>query len=293
MSEVAAQPALAEVPGATPLLVHHIDGTLLLTLNRPDRRNAIDIPMRLLLLEALSAAKDDSAIKAIVIAGRGNHFCSGGDVSLMGGKRPSPADVRERMKLLQRLCTTLINMEKPVIAAVDGVAFGGGFSLALAADFVLGTPRTRFCAAFGRIGLVPDMSIMYLLPRVLGLQRAKEIVLSTRVIGADEALRLGLLFSIVDPSSLQDEALKMAARFHGASTSAIGMTKTILNQSFNQDEQAMGQLEAYAQAIALTDPFHHEAARRFLAKEPLPFSWPEPEPASPGFDLAAVRDKIK
>jgi 2-(1,2-epoxy-1,2-dihydrophenyl)acetyl-CoA isomerase len=161
---------------------------------------------------------------------------------------------------------------------VDGAAFGAGFNLALACDFIIGTPTTRFCSVFGRIGLVPDLGGFFLLPRMIGLQRAKEIIFTAREVKAPEALSLGLLYRVVPSETLLDEALALAARFHGASVEAIGMSKNILNRSFNLDQDTLAELESHAQAMSLHSEYHHDAVNRFLDKQPLAFVWDETPP---------------
>lgn len=248
--------------------------TFVITLNRPERRNAFDLEVRQSLAEAIFEARDDDAVKAVIITGTQGVFCAGGDLkSLSDGKRPIYQD-RDRIRLLHTWFHELVNLEKPVIAAVDGPAFGAGFNLALACDFILGTPAARFCAVFGRIGLVPDLGGFFLLPRIVGLQQAKELVFTAREVGADEARALGILYRVVPAPGLLDEALALAARFHSASTLALGMSKNILNRSFNLDQNTLAELESHAQALAIHSEYHEAAVARFLDKQPLPFSWP-------------------
>ena len=158
-----------------------------------------------------------------------------------------------------------------MIAAVDGPAFGAGFNLALACDFIIGTPRTRFSAVFGRIGLVPDLGGFFLLPRIVGLQRAKDLVFSAREVDAEEARQLGILMQIVEPERLMDTALALASRYHDASTEALGLAKNILNRSFNLDQDTLAELESSAQALAIHTAYHDEAVANFLSKQPLKF----------------------
>ncbi|ARP74860.1 enoyl-CoA hydratase/isomerase family protein [Bordetella genomosp. 6] len=248
--------------------------TFVITLNRPERRNAFDLEVRQSLAEAIFEARDDDAVKAVVITGTQGVFCAGGDLkSLSDGKRPIYQD-RDRIRRLHTWFHELVNLEKPVIAAVDGPAFGAGFNLALACDFILGTPAARFCAVFGRIGLVPDLGGFFLLPRIVGLQQAKELVFTAREVDADEARALGILYRVVPAPGLLDEALALAARFHSASTLALGMSKNILNRSFNLDQNTLAELESHAQALAIHSEYHETAVARFLDKQPLPFSWP-------------------
>jgi len=247
--------------------------TLLVTLNRPERRNAFDLEMRKAIGEAVLAARDDAEVKAVVLTGSGGAFCAGGDLSALSSQeRPAFGD-RERIRRLHPWFRELVHLEKPVIAAVEGPAFGAGFNLALAADFILGASSARFCAVFGRIGLVPDLGGFFLLPRIVGLQRAKELVFSAREVGAEEALRLGILYAVHPAERLLQEALALAARFHGASTEAIGIAKSVLTRSFNLDYDTLAELEASAQALALHSEYHKDAVARFLEKKPLAFRW--------------------
>ncbi|MDO9401323.1 MAG: enoyl-CoA hydratase-related protein [Polaromonas sp.] len=245
--------------------------TLVIRLNRPERRNAFDLEVRRGIAEAVYEARDDDTVRAVIITGTGDVFCAGGDLkSLSEAKRPMFKD-RDRIRRLHPWFRELVNLEKPVIAAVNGPAFGAGFNLALACDFIIGTPTTRFCAVFGRIGLVPDLGGFFLLPRILGLQRAKDLVFSAREVDAQEALRLGILFRIVEQESLMHEALALAERYHHASTDALGIAKNILNRSFNLDQDTLAELEASAQALALHTAYHDEAVANFLNKRPLKF----------------------
>lgn len=252
------------------LLYEVRDGVAVLTLNRPAARNALDETMRVELAEAVQAMRADESLKAVVLAGAGDAFCAGGDVRAMASRRRTAYESRQRIHALHAWLPELVNLEKPVIAAVDGPAYGGGFSLALAADFVLATPRASFCLVFARIGLVPDMAAMYLLPRIVGLARAKELVFSARAIDAKEARALGIVHSIHEPERLLEAALELAASFRNASTVALGLAKGILNQSFQLDQRAAAELESYAQGICMDTDFHREAIDRFLAKRSTP-----------------------
>jgi 2-(1,2-epoxy-1,2-dihydrophenyl)acetyl-CoA isomerase len=256
-----------------PVLLSRHGGTLLVTLNRPERRNAFDLEVRKAIAEAVFTARDTADVKAVVLTGSGGCFCAGGDLkSLSEEERPIHAD-RERIRRLHPWFRELVNLEKPVIAAVEGPAFGAGFNLALACDFILGAPSARFCAVFARIGLVPDLGGFFLLPRIIGLQRAKELVFSAREVGAEEALRIGILYAIQPAEKLLEEALALAARFEQASTEALGMAKNVLNRSFNLDQDTLAELESYAQALARHTEYHKDAVARFLAKKPLAFRW--------------------
>ncbi|MES2972632.1 MAG: enoyl-CoA hydratase/isomerase family protein [Pseudomonadota bacterium] len=252
--------------------------TAVLTMNRPDQRNALDYGMREAFAAAVAEVRDDASVRAVVLTGAGGHFCAGGDVKIlaeMQGRKTDVMEGRERIRKLHRWFDELVDLEKPVIAAVDGVVFGAGLSLALSADFVLATPRAKFCAVFTRLGFVPDMGAMYLLPRVVGLQMAKELVFTGRVVGVDEARQIGLVHSVVS-TDLQAAALEFAARFHSAPTATLGMAKSVMNHAFESSRNDVYAQEAMAQALARETDFHGEAVRRFLAKEAPLYQWPEP-----------------
>mgnify|MGYP001059422219 FL=1 len=257
-----------------PVLTAIADGIGTITLNRPEARNALSKDMRPALAAAVTQMRDDPQVYAVILTGAGGAFCSGGDISGMLDSTRTGLVFRNNMRELHQWLPELVNMEKPVIAAVDGPAFGAGLSLALAADFVLATRRARFCAVFGRIGLVPDLGALHLLPRIIGLQKAKELVFTARTVEAEEAKQLGMVFDIVDDgAALTLAARQLASRFGEASTAAIGMAKTIMNQSFESDARTLAEMEAYAQSMCRGSPYHQEAIRRFKAKEPLRFDW--------------------
>jgi 2-(1,2-epoxy-1,2-dihydrophenyl)acetyl-CoA isomerase len=249
------------------------DGVALVTLNRPQARNALDEVMRRELPQVLQAVRDDDAVRAVVIHGAGGNFCAGGDLRAMSAAPRTAYQSRQRIHALHAWLPAWMNLEKPVIAAVDGAAFGGGFSLALMSDFVLATPRASFCQVFARIGLVPDMAAMYLLPRIVGLQRAKELMFSARVLDAEEARQIGIVFSLHEPEALIDAARELAGRFRGASPMSVGLTKNILNQSFHLDQHVMAELESHAQGLCMDSAYHRDAVSRFLARTPLEFQW--------------------
>ena len=267
------------IPSTTPpaVLTEVKDGIGSITLNRPESRNALNQDMRKGIAAAIVQMRDDDSVKAVIITGAGGSFCSGGDVIQMVQSSEAGLPWRERIRTLHQWFPDLVNLQKPVIAAVDGPAFGAGFSLALAADFILATQRAKFCAVFGRIGLVPDLGAMQLLPRIVGQQRAKELVFTARTVEAKEAKELGIVYEIAeDGTALQANAQALAARFRDASTAAIGMAKTIMNQAFELDARAMSELEAYAQTLCRGSEYHQQAVQRFRDKQPPLFDWDRP-----------------
>ena len=153
------------------------------------------------------------------------------------------------------------------------MAFGGGFALALQADFILASERAKFSSVFGRIGLVPDMAVFYALPRAIGMQKAKELMFTSRSITAREADDMDLLFGIYGQEDLLPAAHVLAGRLAQGSKHAIGITKKIVNRSFQSDYATLAEMEADAQAIMLTTDFHQEAVRRFQDKETPLYNW--------------------
>ena len=251
------------------------DQVATVTLNQPARRNTLDEATKRELAQAVRQVQDDRSVRAVVITGAGGVFCAGGDIRAMQGAVLDSAGWRERMAQVRDFIEPLINLDRPVIAAVDGAAFGAGFSLALAADFVLASPTARFCLSFMRVGLVPDCGAFYTLPRVVGAQRAKELMLSAREVDAQEALRLGIVMEIHPPEALLPRAQAIAASFVNASPAAVSMIKRAVAASAHNDLSALMEIEANAQAVAFGTPQHREAVARFLDKQPARFQWPK------------------
>jgi len=255
-----------------PLLVEITDGVATLTLNRPQQKNALNAPMRDALREAVQQIRADRTVRAVVLRGAGTDFCSGGDIRAMN---VTDADAgRNRMDDLHGWIAMLVDLDRPVVAAVDGVAYGAGFSLALLADFIVATPRARFCMPFMKVGLVPDCAALYTLPRVVGMARARELVFSAREINAEEARQMGAVFEIASQDALHARADQIARGLAGASPVAFGLTKRALNQSIGGDVRTMLELESLGQGIAFTTAYHREAVRRFKEKETPLFQWP-------------------
>jgi 2-(1,2-epoxy-1,2-dihydrophenyl)acetyl-CoA isomerase len=250
------------------------NGLAVLALARPERKNAFDISARNEIAHAVARVKDDESVRALILTGEGGDFCSGGDLRAMTEGSIEATAGRERMRAVHRWARDLIELDRPVIAAVDGVAFGAGFSLALTADIVIATPRARFCMSFMRVGLVPDCGAFYTLPRAVGVQRAKELMLSARVVDADEAVRLGIALELVAPEQLMTRARAIAASFVGASSTVVSLVKDAFARSSTDDLQGALHFEAAAQGVAFSTDYHRTSVRDFLAKKPLKFNWP-------------------
>lgn len=261
------------------------DGVATLTLNRPEARNALSLEMRREIDSVLPVLKAQAgeSIRALILTGAGANFCAGGDVKAMHGRREDTSAFagRDRLREAHNRLTDLLNLEMPVIVAVDGAAAGAGFNLALVGDFVLASERAFFVQSFVRIGLVPDWNGFHLLPRLIGLSKARELMLTGRRVSAQEALSLGFVHSVHAPERLMPEARRMARRFLNAPTRAIGLSKMMLNQSFHLDARALLELEAFAQSTARSSPYHREAVARFVRKEAALFDWDRSDDSSP------------
>jgi 2-(1,2-epoxy-1,2-dihydrophenyl)acetyl-CoA isomerase len=250
--------------------------TAIVTLNRPRQRNALDMSLREALAEAVPKLRDNADVCAVVLTGAGGHFCAGADVKLLAEAQQATRDVfegRERVRRFRLWLDELIDLEKPVIAAVEGSAVGAGLSLALAADMVLAAPSARFSAVFARIGYVPDMASMYLLPRAVGLGTAKELVFSARTVEAEEALQIGLVQAIHPVASLRSAALALAERFAHAPTGALGLAKQMMNRAFETDRRTVFEYEALAQSLCRESAFHRESVARFIRKGAPLYDW--------------------
>ncbi|MBC5765779.1 enoyl-CoA hydratase/isomerase family protein [Ramlibacter albus] len=249
-----------------------IGHTGVITLDSPATRNAFTPELREQLAAAIEAVKTDDEVRAVVITGSAGAFSAGGDVKGMALAPIDPPVGRARMHATQKWMRELITLEKPVIAAVDGPAYGAGFSIALAADIVVATPRARFCMVFLRIGLIPDCGAFYLLPRVVGAQRARELMLSAREVQAQEAKELGIVMELHEHDDLLPRAMAIAASFAHASPIAVSIVKRSTANTGELD--AVLDAEANAQALLFSTPAHKDAVKRFIEKQPLAFHWP-------------------
>lgn len=251
--------------------------TAVITLDSPQTRNAFTPALKDGLARSIDEVAVNRELRAVVLTGAGGHFCAGGDVRGMAAGSLAGAEGRARMHAVNRWMRELIALDRPVIAAVDGAAYGAGFSIALAADFLLATPRARFCMPFLKLGLVPDCGATYTLPRVVGPQRARELMLSAREVQAPEALRLGICMELHEPEHLLPRALELAASFAEASPLAVSLLKRNVGDIGALD--AALEAEADAQALAFGTPEHREAVHRFLDKQAPAFQWPNPHPS--------------
>lgn len=248
------------------------DGIAVLTLNRPEKRNAISDDMRTELIDALERVMADRNIRALVLTGSGKGFCAGGDVAGMQRRMDAPPgevgfNGWTRQQRVHHSVGLLHNMPKPVIAAVNGGANGLGADLAMACDLVIASSAASFTWSYIHRGLIPDGGGMYFLPRRVGLANAKQLIFGGRKVEADEALQLGIADRLSSsPEALVDEAVAWAAEMSHGSATALALGKSILNQTFELTaDQVFGQ-GSQAQGICYTSSEHRESVLAFLAK---------------------------
>ena len=238
-----------------------------ITLNRPDARNAINDQMREELFAALAECRSNPEIRAVVLTGAGKGFCTGADLSRSGGGPVGPGAAREMMKTRsQRLIRALWELEKPVLAAVNGVAAGVGSHLAFACDLVIAAAEARFIEVFVRRGLALDGAGAYLLPRLVGLSKAKELVFFGDDLPAEEAMRIGLVNKVVPGDQLAATAREWATRLAQGPTFALGMSKRLLNRSLEVDLETSLEDEAFAVSLVTQSEDTKEGMRAFVER---------------------------
>jgi 2-(1,2-epoxy-1,2-dihydrophenyl)acetyl-CoA isomerase len=252
-----------------PILVERAGGVATLTLNRPESRNAIDIPMRKALLQALEALEREPETRVLVLTGAGGHFCAGGDMKSLRERRPTREEHLERVRLLNNLVLQLAGFPRPTIAMVDGYAVGSGCNLALACDMIIASDRARFGEVFGKVGLVPDGGASWLLPRLIGAARAKELLFTCEIIDAAAAEHIGLVNRVVPHAALAAQTRALAERIAKGPPQAQAAAKRLLGAAAGLDLAAALEAEAQAQAVAVLGEEHREGlAALFEKREP-------------------------
>jgi len=263
-------------------VLYRVDaGVARLTLNRPQAGNALTPEQRNRIITLLEDASADLAIRVIVIGAQGKHFCTGADLRAdRGGGPPRPEGAPERptgtvARMIatgaQRLIAAILDCEKPVIAAVGGTAAGIGAHLALAADLVIASEEARFIEVFVRRGIIPDGGGAYLLPRLVGLHQAKELMFFGDDLSAGEALRIGLVNRVVPAAELDAAVRDWADRLASGPTVAIGLAKRLLNRSLESDRLTAFAEEAAAQELAMSSSDAQEGVASFVERRPTEF----------------------
>jgi len=247
------------------------DSVAIVTLNRPEVRNAVNDALRAELISLLERIAADETVRAVVLTGAGKSFCSGGDISGMKERLKAPAgevafNGWRRQGHTHKSIGLLHGMPKVVIAAVNGAAAGLGCDMALACDFIVASDTAAFTMSFVNRGLVSDGGGMYFLPRRVGLARAKDLIFSGRVIDAKEALSIGLADRIAPADRLVESAATWARELTRGSAASIAFSKSILDRTFESTEEQILALSREAQAVCYTTSEHRDAVTAFLNK---------------------------
>lgn len=241
------------------------NGVLLLKLNRPDKFNSFNRPMALDLIEKLNQANSNDDVRAIILTGEGKAFCAGQDLAeAMDANGPGIQRIVEEH--YNPIILKIRELNKPVIAAVNGVAAGAGANIAIACDIVLASETASFIQAFSKIGLIPDSGGTFFLPRIVGYHLAAALMFTGDKLSAEDALKHGLVYKLFNPESLMLEAQKFAENIAQMPTAAIAQTKKLLNKSFTSDLKEQLKQEGNEQVIAAKSYDYNEGVSAFLEK---------------------------
>jgi len=249
-----------------------VGGVATVTLNRPDAFNALNLTLGRELFSVAIELDEDPAVRCIVVTGAGKAFCGGGDVKDFADNLPRVgALIKELTTYVHGAVSRLVRTPKPVLTAVNGVAAGGGLSLAIAGDLVLAAESARFTMAYSRIAATPDGSSTYWLPRLVGLRRAIELFYTNRVLTAREALEWGLVSRVVPDAELREATRRLADELAQGPTLALGRGKLLFHAATTESLETQMELESQSIAGSGHTEDFAEGVRAFVAKRPPAF----------------------
>jgi 2-(1,2-epoxy-1,2-dihydrophenyl)acetyl-CoA isomerase len=247
------------------------DGVMEIRLCAPQTRNSLTLELRAALGEAVEQAELDRAVRAVYLTGEGPTFCSGGDLRhLQTACEPWP--VHRRFRQLSRWLVPLISLDKPVVVGVNGHAVGGGMGLALTGDIVVACESAKFMSGFFRLGAVPDIGMMYHLPRLIGMARAKNFLFSDGTLSAAQAAEWGLVSKVVPDSQLYEAGMAEARRLASGPAEVMGLAKSLMARSFETSLGDMFAFEGLGQALAMSNPEFREGLSAALDKRKADFA---------------------
>ena len=265
-----------EKSGGDAVLLEKSDGLAILTLNRPDAYNAIDVEMSEALLAALIDCDEDRDVRAVMITGAGRAFCSGGDIRSMNEELQQGPSAAKFIKLVTATfhtgVATIARMPKPVVMAVNGAAAGGGFSFANSGDLIVAADDATFTMAYSALGVPPDGSSTYRLPRLIGERRAFELFCTNKVLGAAEARDIGLVNEVYPAAEFHARAVEYAARLANSATQALGAGKRLFALSSTTSLETQMEYERQAIAAVSASDDYREAVTAFLGKRKAKFT---------------------
>jgi 2-(1,2-epoxy-1,2-dihydrophenyl)acetyl-CoA isomerase len=249
------------------------DGVATITLDRPDAANAIDLALGRELMHAAIRCDEDPNVRAVLLTGTGKMFCAGGDLKSFAAQGDAlPALLKELTTYLHAATSRLARMNAPLVVAVNGTAAGAGFSLAVSGDLVLMAESAKLAMAYTAAGLSPDGSSTWFLPRLIGMRRTQELMLTNRRLSAAEALEWGLVSQVVPDAELAAVAAALAAQLAAGPTRAFGTVKSLLASAFSESLETQMELEARGIAAMARSADGREGIAAFLAKRPAKFT---------------------
>ena len=237
-----------------------------ISLNRPDVFNSFNLEMAFLMQETLDICGNDNNVRAIVITGNGKAFCAGQDIGEITNPELNPGFRKILDDHYNPIIKKIRNIEKPIIAAVNGVAAGAGANIALACDIVLASENASFIQAFSKIGLIPDSAGTFFLPRLIGIQKATALMMLGDKVSAQEAVDLGMIYRCFPAENFEKEVLKMATTLANMPTKALGLIKKLMNQSITNNLEQQLQLESDLQIEASSTNDYNEGVTAFVEK---------------------------
>jgi 2-(1,2-epoxy-1,2-dihydrophenyl)acetyl-CoA isomerase len=244
-----------------------------IALNRPKKLNAFDATMHEELYDALGRAADDDEVRCMVLRGEGRGFSAGADLAEIIENADGDPDLGQYLRgSYSRLVKRMVEIPKPIVAALHGPVYGAGVGIALACDLRIAAESTKFSVAFIKIGLMPDASVTFFLPRIVGLGRAIEMSMLGDVVGADEALRIGLIGKVAADDSLAEESRALAEHLAALPTAALGRMKTAIHANFEADLETALEREAEGQTFCGYTRDHKEGVAAFFEKREAKFT---------------------
>jgi len=242
------------------------DNIATVTFNRPEALNSIPVSAYYELIDLFETLESDSEVRVAILTGAGRGFCSGGDISEMIGGHGGVSPLFDHMQLCTKTSLALVHFSKPLIAAVNGAATGAGFNIAISCDIAYASEKAKFSQIFGQVGLCVDFAGTYLLPRLVGRARAKELVFTKRIVTATEAKELGIVQEVYPADELYDAAKALAKQIAEGPAMSYAMAKQMINRSFETDVRTMLDFEGYAQTVCGTGADHEEGVKAFIEK---------------------------
>lgn len=243
-----------------------IDGVYEIELNRPNQLNALNLELFLALTGAVREAKQNPAVRSVLLYGNGRGFCAGGDLKDFGIDPSNPVEVKEFLQKGHEAIIDLYNMEKPVIAAVHGSAVGAGCNLAFACDLIIADESAVFSEIFAKVGAIPDFGGLYFLPQKIGMHKAAELVFTGKKLNAEKALNYGLINEVVANGEAIAKGRELAQQLANGPTKALGMAKRIMHQATHLTLEEILELEAYGQSVIFQTRDFSEGRKAFAEK---------------------------